>query len=71
MTMTKPITMVLGVTIVAAVQLLLGTPQALAIYIRDDVAVARYNNLAAHSQYQAVGYLGSRARRSPSVRARW
>ena len=56
--MTKLTTSVLGAALAAAVELLLGTPQALAIYIRDDVAVAQYNNLAAQPQYQAVGYLG-------------
>src|SRR5260370_22693995 len=56
--MTKLINSVLGTVLAAAVQLLLGTRQALAIYIRDDVGVAQYNNLAAQPQYQAVGYLG-------------
>src|SRR5712671_498763 len=56
--MTKLINSVVGAVLAAAVQLLLGTPHSLAIYIRDDVAVAQYNNLAAQRQYQAVGYLG-------------
>src|ERR1700757_2698454 len=56
--MTKLINSALRTAITAAALLLLGMSNALAIYIRDDVPVAQYNNLALQPQYQAVGYLG-------------
>jgi hypothetical protein len=33
------------------------TVEAMAIFVRDDVAVANYNNLATQPQYQAAGYI--------------
>jgi hypothetical protein len=36
----------------------LGSPAARAIYVRDDVGVLTYNNLATQSAFQAAGYLG-------------
>jgi hypothetical protein len=44
--------------VIAAGFLCLWSPSGQAIYIRHDVPVAEYNNLALQPQYQAVGYLG-------------
>jgi len=48
----------LGTAIIAAALLSLWSPCARAIYIRHDIPVAEYNDLALQPQYQAAGYLG-------------